>query len=82
MTVHGIGGAPDHGSTLSFAPRLPDGLTSISFTVVRRGKRLRVGIGASATSDRLLDAHGKLDLLHYGERLVLVGTKPVERPIP
>ena len=40
--VAGFGGMRDHGGTLSFAPRLPDGLTGLSFTIVRRGLRLRV----------------------------------------
>jgi alpha,alpha-trehalose phosphorylase len=78
----GFGGMRDHGSTLSFAPRLPDGLVSISFTLVRRGMRLRVGIGASTARYQLLDANGKLDLLHHGEPLKLEGTTAVERPIP
>ena len=44
--VAGFGGMRDHGGTLSFAPRLPDGLTSLSFTIVRRGLRLHVSVSA------------------------------------
>lgn len=80
--VLGFGGMRDQGGTLSFAPRLPDGLTGLSFTIVRRGVRLRVSIVASAATYQLLEARGTLDLVHHGERLTLKGTTPVERAIP
>ena len=80
--VTGLGGMRDHGGTLSFAPRLPDGLTSLSFTIVRRGLRLHVTASAAAATYRLLDAQGTLELVHHGGRLTLQGTTPAERAIP
>ena len=59
--------------TLAFAPRLPGGLTRLSFTVVRRNIRLRVGVTALMASYQLLIEHGGLDILHYGERIKLDG---------
>jgi alpha,alpha-trehalose phosphorylase len=80
--VAGFGGMRDHGDVLSFAPRLPDGLTGLSFTIVRRGIRLRVCVSASAATYRLLDDQGTIDFEHHGERVRLRGTMPVERVIP
>lgn len=80
--VAGFGGMRDHAGTLCFAPRLPDGVTRLSFVVIRRGMRLRVNVGARAASYRLLDEHGTLEVVHHGERIHLRGTEIVERPIP
>jgi len=80
--VNGLGGMRDHGGSLSFAPRLPEGLTRLSFTMVRHGLRLRVSVGAQAATYRLLGDDGTLELGHHGERLTLRGAEPVERPIP
>jgi alpha,alpha-trehalose phosphorylase len=80
--VAGFGGMRDHGGTVAFAPRLPDGLTSLSFTIVRGGLRLHVTASASAAIYRLLDSQGTLELVHHGERLTLQGTTPAERAIP
>jgi alpha,alpha-trehalose phosphorylase len=79
--VAGFGGARDHGGILSFTPRLPDGLTGLSFTMVRRGIRLHVSIGARTARYELLD-DGPLEIEHYGQPLTLHGTTPVEQPIP
>jgi alpha,alpha-trehalose phosphorylase len=79
--VAGFGGMRDHGGTLSFAPRLPDGLTGLAFTMVRRGIRLRVSIGERTARYQLLD-DGSLEIEHHGRRLMLHGTTPVEQPIP
>ncbi len=78
----GFGGMRDHESTLSFAPRLPDGLTGLTFTIVRRGLRLSVRVSPSSAVYRLLDPGAALELVHHGDSLVVRGTTPVERPIP
>jgi alpha,alpha-trehalose phosphorylase len=80
--VAGFGGVRDHAGTLSFAPRLPDGITRLSFSVARRGLRLRVTVSALVASYRLLDEHGTLEVVHHGERITLRGAEVVERPIP
>ncbi len=80
--VAGFGGMRDHGGALSFAPRLPDGLSGLSFIIVRCGLRLRASVRASVATYRLLDGPGRLELVHYGERLMLQDLTPIERPIP
>jgi len=80
--VAGLGGMRDHGGTLAFAPRLPDGLARLSFKLMRRGQRLRVTVGPSAATYELMDGGGgTLELVHHGERFTLTGAAPVERPI-
>lgn len=80
--VAGFGGLRDWRGQLSFAPRLPDGLTGLTFTILRKGMRLQVAIGASTAKYQLLDPGEPLELTHHGEPLVLRGTEPVERSIP
>lgn len=80
--VAGFGGMRDHGGALTFAPRLPDGLTRLSFTILRVGLRLHVSVSAKAAAYRLLDEQGTLEIFHHGERLQLRGAEVVERPIP
>ena len=80
--VAGFGGMRDHAGTLAFSPRLPDGLTRLSFIVGRRGLRLRVNVSAQAATYRLLNEGASLELVHHGELVALRGTVEVERPIP
>ncbi|MBS2028220.1 MAG: glycoside hydrolase family 65 protein [Deltaproteobacteria bacterium] len=80
--IAGLGGMRDHAGVLAFSPRLPDGLTRLSFMVLRRGVPLRVAVTAKSATYRLLDDRGSLELLHHGEHLLLRGTVGVERAIP
>ncbi len=80
--VNGFGGMRDHGGVLSFAPRLPDGLTSLSFSIVRGKLCLRVEVTARAAAYRLTRGTGTLRIIHHGEPLTLNGPDPIERPIP
>jgi alpha,alpha-trehalose phosphorylase len=80
--VAGFGGMRDHDDILSFAPRLPDGLTRLSFTLIRRDMPLRVAATARSASYRLLVAHGTFDICHYGERIRLRGMETEKRDIP
>ncbi len=66
---------------LSFAPRLPEGITRLSFRLVRRGQRLRVIVTPQAASYQLLTDATTLEIEHHGERLHLHGLEPIERPI-
>jgi alpha,alpha-trehalose phosphorylase len=66
---------------VSFAPRLPDGITRLAFTILIRGHQLRVEV--THPSARYLLADGNpLDIQHHGERLTLSSGKQQERPIP
>jgi alpha,alpha-trehalose phosphorylase len=80
--VNGFGGMRDHAGVLSFAPRLPDGLTSLSFSVVRRGLCLRVEVTERAATYRLTRGSGTLQVLHHREALTVTNSGPIERPIP
>jgi alpha,alpha-trehalose phosphorylase len=79
--VAGFGGLRDHESVLGFSPRLPKGLTRLTFTIVRRGMRLRVTVSSSTARYELLDA-GTIDLSHHGAPFVLSDREPVDRAIP
>ena len=80
--VNGFGGMRDHGGVLSFAPRLPDGLTTLSFSIVRCGLWLRVEVTERAATYRLTRGTGALQLLHHGEAFTVTNSSPVERSIP
>ncbi len=80
--VNGFGGMRDHAGVLSFAPRLPDGLTSMSFSIVRRKFCLHVEVGGDTAKYRLKSGTGTLKIVHHGENLVLSDSESIERPIP
>jgi alpha,alpha-trehalose phosphorylase len=64
-----------------FAPRLPDGMARLAFTVVLQGRRLRVEI--KHKSARYLLAEGEpLDIRHHGATVTLTAGKPSVQPIP
>jgi hypothetical protein len=73
--VRGAGGVR---RPAAFARDLADELS------IHRGEslRLRASVSASVATYRLLDGPGRLELVHYGERLMLQGLMPIERPIP
>ncbi len=81
--VMGFGGMRDHDEILEFAPRLPDGLTRLAFSLLRRGLCLRVDVTAREAKYSLTRGTGVLNIAHHGERLkVTTGDPPVVRPIP
>ncbi len=81
--VGGLGGMRDHDGQLSFAPRLPDRLDRLEFSLLWRGHRLRVTIGRSEATYSIRDGHGSVvDLLHHGEPVTVSVGNPVRRPIP
>ena len=65
--VCGFGGLRDHGGALTFAPRLPAALESLTFTIRWRGDRLRVAITQKdATYSRPDGGDADLALVHHG----------------
>jgi alpha,alpha-trehalose phosphorylase len=79
--VHGFACLRHRGGKVSFAPRLPDDISKLMFSVMVRGQPLRVEV----THDRaryLLDDGGSLEITHHGQPVKLTGGKPEERPIP
>ncbi|MFG3660136.1 glycoside hydrolase family 65 protein [Streptomyces sp. NPDC047706] len=85
--VLGLGGMRQYGGAgagepmVGFAPRLPEQLTRLAFTVLIRGRGLRVEIGRDAARYVLLEGE-PLDLLHHGERLTVTAAEPATRAIP
>jgi alpha,alpha-trehalose phosphorylase len=79
--VSGFGGFRDLHGTFCFSPRLPEGLTGLTFSLILRGRRLRVQVSGATATYSLLDG-GPLELSHHGERFTISTDKPVVRPIP
>ena len=79
--IGGFGGLRHSDGTVSFAPRLPDGITRLAFTILIRGRVVRVEV--THPSVRYLLADGEpLDIVHHGKRLTLSARREEERPIP
>jgi alpha,alpha-trehalose phosphorylase len=79
--VEGFAGLRRRNGVFGFAPRLPEDITRLAFSIMIGGQRLRVEI----THDRaryLVDDGEPLEITHHGERVKLSGGKPQERPIP
>jgi alpha,alpha-trehalose phosphorylase len=78
--VEGFGGMRAERGTLTFAPRLPGGISRLRFHLRYGGRLLRVTVTGREASYELLD--GKpLGIFHHGERLELTD-KRAERKIP
>ncbi|HET9658275.1 MAG TPA: glycosyl hydrolase family 65 protein [Kineosporiaceae bacterium] len=80
--VAGFGGMRDSGPLLSFAPRLPEQIRRLAFTLLQCGRRLRVETDGRTATYRLVDGEGTLDLLHYGEPVRVSGAGAVTLGIP
>ncbi|WP_394822969.1 glycoside hydrolase family 65 protein [Pendulispora albinea] len=80
--VAGLGGMRDCHGDLSFAPRLPDGLTRLTFTLTRRRMQLRVAVNATEATYELLQGEGVMHLKHHGEPITVEDGLVVRRPIP
>ncbi|MDQ4102963.1 MAG: family 65 glycosyl hydrolase, partial [Actinomycetota bacterium] len=80
--VAGFGGLRhlDNGG-LAFAPRLPEALTSITFRLRWRERRLRVQITAGQAEYQLLEG-AELQLSHHGQPVTLMTDSPMIAPIP
>ncbi|MGA8246035.1 MAG: glycosyl hydrolase family 65 protein [Nocardioides sp.] len=81
--VCGFGGLRDHGGELTFAPRLPDPLVSLAFTIRWRGVRLRVAVThTEATYTLQGDPGSELRLEHHGHLVTLAGGSSATLEIP
>jgi alpha,alpha-trehalose phosphorylase len=79
--VGGFGGMRYFADTLSFAPRLPEGITRLMFNLYYRDRRLRVTTTPTSATYALL-AGPPLQLTHHGEPLTVTPEAPVIRPVP
>ena len=81
--VCGFGGLRDHGGELTFAPRLPRALESLTFTIRWRGNKLRVEVGQSHASYTLQDGPDReLRLKHHGHAFTVTCASSTILEIP
>ncbi len=79
--VAGFGGLRYESGGVRFAPRLPDGIARLAFTIVVQGRRLRVEI--HHRSARYLLVEGEpLEFSHHGTPVTLEAGKPADQAIP
>ena len=78
--VAGFGGMRAGMGALAFSPRLPDGISGLTFRVRYRGRKLRVTVKPGEAKYELLDGD-PLPVSHHGHEFEL-GTKAIEHKIP
>lgn len=78
--VAGFGGMRDHDGALSFAPRLPDALTRLTFRLCFRERRLLVEIDHQHATYSLQGP--TLQITHHGESATVDAEQPLLRAIP
>ena len=79
--VAGFGGMRDHDGILSFAPRLPQALTRLTFRLCVRGQRLLVEVGHEQATYSLLEG-SSLEIVHHGKQATVRAERALTRPIP
>ncbi|MFF3254242.1 glycoside hydrolase family 65 protein [Actinacidiphila glaucinigra] len=79
--VGGFGGMRYRNGCAAFAPRLPEKLRRLAFTVQVRGRRLRVEITGAAATYTLLEGE-PLELRHYDDLFTICIDHPQTRKVP
>ncbi|MEU5312967.1 glycosyl hydrolase family 65 protein [Streptomyces sp. NPDC021562] len=79
--VAGFGGLRHYDDGARFAPRLPERLRRLAFTLQLRGSRLRVEIFADKATYTLLDGP-PLTVHHHGEPVTVDTDSPAVRAVP
>jgi alpha,alpha-trehalose phosphorylase len=79
--VGGFAGLRHWAGQVSFAPRLPEGLNRLAFSLMLRGQRLRVEVTQASASYLLADGD-PLKISHHGTALTLKAGKPQDLSIP
>jgi alpha,alpha-trehalose phosphorylase len=79
--VAGLAGMRDRDGTLSFAPRLPGGLSRLAFKVYLRHRGLAVEVRAATATYTLLDGE-PMHIMHHGQPVTASLSDPVVCPIP
>ncbi len=79
--VAGFGGMRDHGGRLSFAPRLPGGLSGLRFRIMFRERSLLVEVDHEHAR-YALRAGEPLEIAHHGEPVTVTGDGVIELAIP
>jgi len=78
--VSGFGGMRDHDGELTFAPRLPQRLTRLTFRLLFRGRRLKVEVTKREATYTLLDGT-PLRIAHHGKTVTVSKNAPVSETI-
>jgi alpha,alpha-trehalose phosphorylase len=79
--VAGFGGMRPHGTSLAFAPRLPEGISRLAFRLVFHNRRLSIEVtGKEAIYHLLQGSPGRI--WHYGNEVTLATGQAVPCPIP
>jgi alpha,alpha-trehalose phosphorylase len=79
--VQGFGGFRHRDGTVSFTPRLPEGLTRLAFSLQIRGRCLHVEVTRTTAKYEVTEGE-PLVVLHNGEELQLTEGESQERPLP
>jgi alpha,alpha-trehalose phosphorylase len=80
--VEGFGGLRDDEGVLSLNPRLPDGISRLTFRLRWRGARLTVATDHQHVTYTLRDGpESSLVLRHAGEEVTVTTREPVVRPV-
>ncbi len=79
--VAGFGGMRDHGDVLEFAPRLPGGISRLSFRLLYRGSHLLVNIDPDGARYEVLSGDG-INIRHHGQALTVRLGDPQTLPWP
>ncbi|GAA3815267.1 glycoside hydrolase family 65 protein [Streptomyces chiangmaiensis] len=78
--VSGFGGMRHHFDSLYFAPRLPERLSRLAFSVNVRGRCLHVEITKSGATYTLVEGES-IQIVHHGEPVVVSPGTPQVRPV-
>jgi alpha,alpha-trehalose phosphorylase len=81
VAVAGFGGMRDHDGALTFAPRLPERLSHLTFRLCFRGRRLKVEVDQQQARYSLRQGES-LQLAHHGEKFEVTAAASVTRMIP
>jgi alpha,alpha-trehalose phosphorylase len=79
--VEGFGGLRDCPGSLSFAPRLPEGLSRLAFGLSVRGRHLRVEVTDTTATYTLLDGEA-VSITHHGAPLQVTPDEPAVGQVP
>jgi alpha,alpha-trehalose phosphorylase len=81
VLLAGFGGLRHWDGMINFAPRLPDGLARLAFTVIIRKRQLHVEV-THATATYTLTNGEPLDIMHDGKKIRMVAGKPQVHRVP
>jgi alpha,alpha-trehalose phosphorylase len=79
--IAGLAGMRSAAGPIRFAPRLPDGISRLAFTVLLRGRRLSVEIKPGSARYSLLDGE-PLEISHHGMPVTLTAGEPSVQSVP